>query len=210
MLVDVYNKEAEVVGQVELPGRIFGCSWRPDLVYQAFQAQLKNRRQPLAHAKARSEVRGGGRKPWRQKHTGRARHGSIRSPIWIGGGVTHGPTKERKYKVKLNKKMRQGAIFTVLSRKMKDKEIKIIDALNIEQPKTKLAAGLLKKFFDRRQSILIVPSSQSKNISQASANLFKTKVINPKSLNVEGLLRHKYILLDKEAIKIIDEHYHAV
>lgn len=210
MLVDIYNKEAETIGQIELPDRIFGYPWHPDLVYQAFQTQLRNRRQPLAHAKDRSEVRGGGRKPWRQKGTGRARHGSVRSPIWSGGGVTHGPTKERKYKVKLNKKMRQGAIFSVLARKMKDKEIKIIDILNIEQPKTKLAAELFKKFFDRRQSILIVPSSQNKNIYQASANLVKIKALNPKSLNVEDLLRYKYILLDKEAVKIIDEHYHAI
>jgi len=210
MLIDVYNKEGKIIDQINLPDRVFGFKWNADLVHQALQAQIKNRRQPLAHAKGRGEVSGGGRKPWRQKGTGRARHGSIRSPIWIGGGVTHGPTKERKYEVKLNKKMKQAAIFSVLARKLKDKEIKVIDNLEPEHPKTKLIAELLREFFDRRQSILIIPSLISKNVYRASANLPKTKALDPRSLNIEDLLRHKHIFLEKEAVKIIDNHYHAI
>lgn len=210
MLVDLYNKTAEVIGQIDLPDRIFGYRWNPDLVHTALQAQQKNARQPLAHTKGRGEVAGGGKKPWRQKHTGRARHGSIRSPIWVGGGVAHGPTKEKKYKVKLNQKMKQAAIFSVLAKKMQDNEIKVIDSLEIEQPKTKLVAGMLKKFFDRRKSILLIPSPTNKNIYRAISNLPKTKALDPRSLNVLDLLRYKYIFLEKDAVHIINNHYHAI
>src|SRR3990167_4153940 len=143
MIAEVYNKENKKVGEVTLSDSVFGKKWNESLVHQVLVSQLANKREPLAHTKGRGEVRGGGRKPWRQKGTGRARHGSTRSPIWAGGGVTFGPTKHKNYSKKINKKMRRGAIFSALSRKFKDGELKFIDALELEVPKTKLLAGLL-------------------------------------------------------------------
>jgi large subunit ribosomal protein L4 len=210
MLAEVYNSVNEKIDRLELPSRIFGRRWNPDLVHQALQVQLANEREPLAHTKGRGEVRGGGRKPWKQKHTGRARHGSVRSPIWKGGGVTHGPTKEKKYSLKINQKMRQAAIFSVLSKKLKDDEIRIIDALSLDKPKTKLVLGILKNFFDSRKSVLVIPEEGNKSVYRATANLPRVKSIDPRSLNVYDLLRHKYIFLEKNAVSTINNHYHAV
>ena len=116
MKINIYNLKKEKAGEIELSDRIFGVKWNADLVHQALNTQLANRRQPWAHAKDRAEVSGGGKKPWKQKGTGRARHGSIRSPLWIGGGATFGPSKERNFAKKINIKMKRLAIFSVLSR----------------------------------------------------------------------------------------------
>src|SRR5579862_9363905 len=120
MKADVYNLKDEVVGSVELPENVFGARWNAALIKQVLDSQLANRRSPWAHVKERGEVRGGGKKPWRQKGTGRARHGSTRSPLWVGGGVSHGPSKDRDYSEKVNKKMKRAALFSVLSKKFHD------------------------------------------------------------------------------------------
>src|SRR5581483_12233223 len=125
MKTDLYNLRNEKVGTAELPDAVFGARWNAAVVKQVLDAQLANRRRPWAHTKDRSDVQGGGKKPWRQKGTGRARHGSIRSPLWVGGGVSHGPRNERDYSQKVNKKMKRAALFVALSRKMKDDEIKV-------------------------------------------------------------------------------------
>src|SRR5580698_578627 len=151
MKTDIYNLKNEVVGQVELPSEIFGVKWREALVKQVLDAQSANRRQPWAHVRDRSEVRGGGRKPWRQKGTGRARHGSTRSPIWVGGGKAHGPRNDRDYSQKVNKKMKRAALFSVLSKKAKDGELKIFESLTIEAPKTKSIAPSLKAILAPRK-----------------------------------------------------------
>src|SRR5438105_1748720 len=114
---DLYNQENKKVGTVELPDKFFGVKWNPTLVHQALVAEMANARQPLAHAKGRGDVRGGGKKPYMQKHTGRARAGSTRSPIWKGGGVTHGPLKEKVYSKKINTKMKRLALYSILSKK---------------------------------------------------------------------------------------------
>ncbi|MBI2010982.1 MAG: 50S ribosomal protein L4 [Candidatus Colwellbacteria bacterium] len=209
MTTDLYNQEGKVIDKIDLPDRVFSRPWNPDLVHQALRVQMANRRQVLAHAKDRSEVRGGGKKPWAQKHTGRARHGSIRSPIWKGGGVTHGPTKDKKYSLRINKKMRQAAILAVLSERLKEGEIKFIDSLKVE-PKTKNLSLALSKFFDRKPNVLLIPDSGNKNIYGVSRNLEKVKSLNPKSLNVYDLLKYKNILVEKEAVSEIEKHYHAV
>jgi len=206
MIVPTYNNLAELTGEVDLSDRIFAATWNPDLVHQALQAQIANSRKTLAHAKGRGEVRGGGKKPWRQKGTGRARHGSIRSPIWKGGGVTHGPTKDKIFTVKINKKMKQAAIFSVLSKKLADGDLKIVESLAIAEPKTKLAVQIIYNF---SKNALLIPAVSNKNIYRASANLPKIKSIGPASLNVYDLLCYKNILLDKEAVAIIENHYHA-
>jgi len=206
MLTELYNNSANAIGKIDLPDRIFAVRWNPDLVKQALDAQLANSRVNIAHAKGRGEVRGGGRKPWRQKGTGRARHGSIRSPIWKGGGVAHGPTNQKIFAVKINKKMKQAAIFSALSKKLTDGELKVIESLAITEPKTKLATKTIYVF---AKNALIIPAVSNKNIYRASANIPKVKSISPKSLNIYDILCYKNILLEKEAIEVIDNHYHA-
>ncbi len=214
MKTDLYNIKNERIGTVDLPDRVFGVKWNPDLVHQALRVQLNNKRTKAAHAKGHSEVRGGGKKPWRQKGTGRARHGSIRSPLWKGGGVTHGPTKERDYALKINRKMKQLAIFSVLSRRFRDGEIKAIESLEVKEAKTRLLSQLLNFFVGNENkslpSTLLIPSIENKNIYKTSKNLAKVRALSAKSLNVHDLLKYKNILIDKEALEIIDKHYHEV
>ncbi len=209
MKTDVYDNKAKKVGTVELSDRLFGRLWNSDLVHQALRAQTANRRQKLAHTKDRSEVRGGGRKPWQQKGLGRARHGSIRSPIWKGGGVTFGPTKEKNFTKRINKKMRQGAIFTVLSKRLEEGEIKVVDSLEISTPRTKELTDIIKNFTDS-QSVLLVPSVKNKNLYQASRNLKNIKSLDSRSLNVYDALRFKSILVEKDALVEIEKHYHII
>ena len=211
MKTELYNVENKPVGTIELPEDIFGAKWKPDLVHQIIEAMRANVRQPWAHAKGRGEVRGGGKKPWRQKGTGRARHGSTRSPIWSGGGVSHGPQKERSYAKKINKKMRRAALFSALSKKLSDHELQVIDALHIAEPKTKMAAKMVSHFREQKKpaSLLIIPQAGEKNIYRAARNLKKTKTLDPTSLNVYDILRHKMILIDQRALSSISEHFHA-
>lgn len=207
MIVNLYNQKNEKAGEIDLSDRIFAVKWNPDLVHQALMAQLGNRRQPLAHAKGRGEVSGGGKKPWKQKGTGRARHGSIRSPIWKGGGVTHGPNKERVFVKKINKKMNRLAIFSVLSRKFKDGEVKIIEQLDRDIKKTVKWKEILKNISDLRLRTLLVLSSANASIHQAIRNIEKVDAIGAASLNVYDLLKAKNILLEKESAKEIEKHY---
>lgn len=200
MKANIYNLKGEIVGDIELDENIFNRFWNADLVQQALLAQMNNRRQPLAHAKGRGEVRGGGKKPWRQKGTGRARHGSIRSPIWKGGGVTHGPVKERNYSQKINKKMLRGAIYSILSKRLSLNELKIIDTLKLNSPKTKELVSNLKGILKNSINALIIPTMDNKLIFRASANIPKVKCIHTNSLNVEDLLKYKNILIDQKAI----------
>ena len=211
MQTDVYNKEAKKVGTVELPERLFAREWNANLVHQAVRVQTANKRNIIAHAKDRGEVRGGGKKPWRQKGTGRARHGSIRSPIWKGGGATHGPLKERGFVLRMSRKMRQGAIFSAFSEKVKDGEVKIIDSLNIEEPKTKRLFEVLGKFAeDGKGSFLLITPSENKNTYMASRNLKQVKSLDPRSLNTYDILKYKNILMEKDVIPEIEKHYNAV
>jgi len=203
MKAKVYNLKGEVAGHIELSDKIFNREWNADLVHQVLLAQINNRRQPSAHAKGRGEVSGGGRKPWRQKGTGRARHGSIRSPLWKGGGVTHGPTKERYYAQKINKKMVRGAIHCVLSKRLLLDEIKIIDSLKLNSYKTCELYSALRTFLKNSINALIIPMSDNKLVFRASANIPKVKSLSVESLNVEDLLKFKNILIDKEAAQKI-------
>jgi len=212
MKADVYNLENKVVGTVELPDSVFGAKWNAVLVKQVLDAQLANKRMPWAHAKDRSEVRGGGKKPWRQKGTGRARHGSTRSPIWVGGGKAHGPRNERDYSQKINKKMKRLALFVALSRKAKDGEVKVLDTMTISAPKTKVLAGALNGLLSmkkgaKRYDALLVTANDNKNVFRASSNLEKAKAIDATSLNVFDILNHKNLLIDKGVVETIAKHY---
>ncbi len=208
MTIDVFDKQNNKVDTLELPDRIFNVKWNSALVHQVLVAQLSSQHYPFAHAKGRSEVRGGGKKPWKQKGTGRARHGSIRSPIWKGGGVTFGPNKERNFVKKINKKMKRLAIFNVLSKKIKDNEIKVVDNFGIGLNKTGEWNKILKKITDLKSKILLIPAA-SNNIHRAINNIKNIDAISPKSLNVYDLLKAKNIILEKKAISEIEKHYKA-
>src|SRR5882724_8931234 len=139
----IYNVQGKETGKITLPESIFGLPWNADLVHQVVVAMQANARQNVAHTKDRGEVRGGGKKPWQQKGTGRARHGSSRSPIWKGGGVTHGPRNDKIYARKINRAARQKALLVVLSRKYRDGELTFVDSLSFDTPKAKMAKDFL-------------------------------------------------------------------
>ncbi|MBD3282213.1 MAG: 50S ribosomal protein L4 [Candidatus Portnoybacteria bacterium] len=208
---NVYNLKGEKVGTEELPKDIFDIEIKEDLIYQAVRIHLNNSRIPFAHTKDRSEVRGGGRKPWRQKGTGRARHGSNRSPIWIGGGTTFGPRKERLFKKKMNKKAKRKALFMALTSKIKDGELILIDKLSIEKPKTKLMEEKINNIFKsinkKPKSILILTADKNENIIRASKNIPYIKMIPANSLNILDVLSFKYLLLDKDSVNLIEKTY---
>jgi len=208
MFVKTYNQNGKEVEQTRLHSEIFNLKLNPDLVHQVVVSQMANRRRVIAHAKDRGEVRGGGKKPWRQKGTGRARHGSIRSPLWRGGGVTFGPTKERNYKKIIPKKMKRRALFMVLSSKAKDNELIIMDELKMEKVKTKEFAKILNTILGaKRSSILIALSREDENIQKAAENIPKTKIMRVCDLNALDLLNYKYLLITKEAIKLLQNIY---
>ncbi|MBI2625324.1 MAG: 50S ribosomal protein L4 [Candidatus Nealsonbacteria bacterium] len=206
MLVKTYNQKGEEVGQTRLPADIFGLSFNSDLVHQIVLSQMSNRRRVIAHTKGRGEVRGGGRKPWRQKGTGRARHGSIRSPLWIGGGVTFGPTKERNFKKVVPIKMKRKALLMVLSDKAKNSLIVLLDQLNLEKAKTKIMVEILGKLPNKGSKIIALPA-MDKNIILAARNIPDVKTCQAKDLNALDLLSFKYLIMPKESIKVIKETF---
>ncbi len=207
MKVKVYNQKKEEIEEIELPKEIFEIKLNTDLVHQVVLAQTANQRQGSAKVKTRAEVRGGGRKPWRQKGTGRARVGSIRSPIWRGGGVTFGPLTEKVFKKGIPKKMRRKALFMVLSVKAKENLLLVLDKLEIEKPKTKAIAKVLNKLFLKKGSGLIVLAKMDKNVILSIKNIPKADTIQAKDLNVLDLLSYKYLIIPKEAIKIIKKTF---
>lgn len=206
MQVGLYSQSGEKIGSVELPDAIFNVAVNPNLVHQAVVTQMANARKPLAHAKGRGEVRGGGKKPWRQKGTGRARHGSIRSPIWKGGGVTHGPTKEKVYSKKINKKAKRKALAMALSSKAKDGELLVLDSISLDAAKTKK----MKEIFDKipaKGSILLVQPDSNKDLVRATKNLSFVDLVRADNLNLIDILEKKYLVLLKEAIPVIEKTY---
>lgn len=211
----VYNQKAEKVGDIELSSNIFEVEANDVLVHQAVLAQMGNERQVLAHTKDRSEVRGGGKKPWRQKGTGRARVGSSRSPIWIGGGVTFGPRKDRNFKKNINKKMKQKAIFMVLSDRVKNDDFVVLDNLEMEEYKTKSFSAVLKNIEKiiikqdekSKRSILVINDKKDEKIKYSSRNLVGVKTINLENINILDLLKYKSLVVTKEAVKNIEKTY---
>ncbi len=206
MTIDVFDKNNNKAGTAELSDRVFNVEWNADLVHQALVAQLANRREPLAHTKGRGEVRGGGKKPWKQKGTGRARHGSIRSPIWKGGGVTFGPNKDRNFSKKINAKMNRLAIFAVLSKKVEENRLKVFESFGAVADKTKDWNVFLKSVIDLRSNALIIPTAEN-NINKTISNIKNVNSISPKSLNVYDLLKAKNIIIEKQTVSEIENHY---
>jgi len=205
----VYNQEGKEISEIKLNEAIFGLPWNDDLVHQAVRVAFANQRPVLASTKDRSEVRGGGRKPWRQKGTGRARHGSIRSPLWKGGGVTFGPTSERNFKLKINKKMAQKALITALSGKAKDNEILILDDLKLPAPKTKEMAKVMLNFSQIKNALLVI-SEPNENVKRAGNNLPNLEIININNLNILDILKYQYVILTKDGIEYLNKKYASV
>ncbi|MBT4124261.1 MAG: 50S ribosomal protein L4, partial [Candidatus Pacebacteria bacterium] len=159
------------------------------------------------HTKGRAEVRGGGKKPWRQKGTGRARHGSIRSPLWIGGGITFGPTKLRNFSVKVNKKVKQKALAMVLSDKVANDKLVLVESYNMPEAKTKVLQTALAKLPTKNRPTLVVTKNAEENIVKASKNLPRVETINFGSLNLVDLMKKEYLVINKELLKKVSEHY---
>lgn len=203
---DLYNTKGEKVGKITLPEKIFGLKPDNDLMNQAVIAQQSAARVKYAHVKTRGEVRGGGRKPWAQKHTGQARHGSIRSPLWRKGGVVFGPTPEKTYAKKIGVKKRRLALFMVLSSKLRDKELFILEDLKIPEAKTKLMVEILAKLGLNKKTLISLPE-KDKNIYLASRNIPKAKTILTNSLNVVDLLSYKYLLMPRKAVEVIEKTF---
>ncbi|MDP2910316.1 MAG: 50S ribosomal protein L4 [bacterium] len=207
MKIKVFNQNKEAIKEIELPKEIFEIETNSDLIHQVILVQRANRRQKTAKTKDRSEVRGGGKKPWRQKGTGRARHGSIRSPLWRGGGVTFGPNLEKVFKKRIPKKMRIKALFMVLSAKAKENLFLVLDKLEFEKPKTKKMAEILNKLFLKDGSGLVVLSKMDKNLILSVRNISGVNSIQAKDLNVLDLLSYKYVLISEAGIKKIRETF---
>lgn len=204
--VKVYNLEGKKEEEIDLPEEIFAVELKDDLVHQAVVAQLANSRQVLADTKNRGEVRGGGRKPWKQKGTGRARHGSIRSPLWKGGGVTFGPTTDRNYSKKINKKMKTKALFMVLSSKLKNGDLIVVKDLKLKKGSTKIMKDVLNNLRIKGKTIIAL-AKKNDNIIKSTSNILKVLTISSDSLNVVDLLKNRTLITDKKGIEKIQETY---
>jgi large subunit ribosomal protein L4 len=199
------NFEGEVVGSLELSDAVFGAPIHVPAMHQVVVAQLANARQGTASAKTRGEVSGGGRKPFRQKHTGRARAGSTRSPLWLKGGVAHGP-KPRDYSQKVNRKVRQLAMRSALSLKATEDRMLILENGNLETPKTKAMLAFLGKIEATRKPLMVIDES-NENIYRSAANIPGAKVIHVDSINVYDILNHEHLIMTAASAQKLQEVY---
>lgn len=207
--VSVYNWEGKETGAVELAPEIFDIKAKVGLLHEVARSMTANERQVLAHTKTKGEVSGGGRKPWKQKGTGRARAGSIRSPLWRGGGVIFGPRKNRNFKVKINKKIKKLAFLMALSEKVKNGGLLLLENFNLETPKTKLVSGLLKKLpIKNKRALIVFPKRQeTKNMSLAARNITGVEQADLGSLNLLDLLKNSTILTVKDSVDYWQKTY---
>ncbi|MBI3685273.1 50S ribosomal protein L4 [Candidatus Azambacteria bacterium] len=216
MKTPLYNQKAEKAGTYDLPDRVFKVPFNADVVHQTLVAHRANARAVLAHTKGRGDVRGGGKKPWAQKGTGRARHGSTRSPIWKGGGVTFGPKNTRIFTLKINKKQKQKALSMILSSKVRDRELAVIDAISMKEPKTKIMAEIIRTFLSSvfeaplHKKVLVIVPKADRNVTLAIRNLPHAKVISADSLNAYDLMSYAFVVMSKDAIEIIERTYTKV
>ena len=216
MEAKIYNQKGILTGTITLPPKVFGAKWRADLVHQVVEGMRSNKRSGTADTKDRGEVRGGGKKPWKQKGTGRARHGSSRSPIWVGGGVTHGPLSDKNYKRKISKKMRAQALFSVLSKKMKDGEILFVDSLSLPEAKTKKAVEVMKNLSkasgfkplagSKKARVLTALYGRNEKTEKSFRNLPQLEIVFLKNLNPLDVLSYQYLLIEnpEESVKFLE------
>ncbi len=205
MKTKVYNHKGKESSTIDLPENIFGLNWNADLVHQVFESMRSNSRANTAHTKDRSEVRGGGRKPWRQKGTGQARHGSKRSPIWAGGGITFGPRSERNYDKKINKKMRTKALFVALSQKLRDGQILFVDGFDSVSGKTKDMKEALTGFekvagfetinTQKHNNIFMTSPEVTEELKNGTKNFTHVTLQDIKNLNVVDVVNYRYLVI---------------
>lgn len=201
----IYTVDGTKSGAITLPEKVFGLSWNADLMHQVVLGMQANARTPIAHTKDRGEVSGGGKKPWQQKGTGRARHGSTRSPIWRHGGVAHGPRNDKDYSQKINKKVRTKALFIALSQKFKDGEVLFVDTFAFGTPKTadakKVLATLSKiegfatMLSKKKNSTLIVSGEKDEVLAHSFSNFGNIVVTEVRNLNPVEALRYEHIVI---------------
>lgn len=213
----VYNQKGEESGKIKLPESVFGVSWNADLVHQVVTSMMSSARHPIAHTKTRGEVSGGGKKPWQQKGTGRARHGSTRSPIWVGGGIAHGPRNDKNFDRKINKKAKSKALYTILSKKLRDGEILFVDSLVFSKPKTQDAKNILtsfskikgfEKFSTKPKNVAIIAVDRKyPELTKSFRNFGNLSLEEFRTINPVSVLNHKYLVIinPKESLKLFDK-----
>lgn len=204
MKAEVLNMKGEKVDTAELPKSIFEAEIKPDLMHQAYVRQIANARLGTHKTKTRSEVAGGGRKPWRQKGTGRARHGSIRSPIWVGGGAAHKP-QPRDYSQRMPRKMRRAALRSALSVKAGEKQITVVDELSMTEPKTRELSDILQTLAGDKSTLLLLPA-RSENVEKSVRNLPKAKVLHASYVNVRDLLQYDRLIMPIGSIEVLQKY----
>jgi len=200
--IKLYNSAGKETTDLELDKSVFGVEIKSSVVHQVYNAIMANARQAWAHSKDKSEIRGGGRKPWKQKGTGRARHGSIRSPLWVGGGVTFGPLKTRNYKQKINQKMNQAAVRMCLTDKVKEKKLVVLEEL-VGDGKVKTMADLRKTLPGFGRTTLLLAEKNDEKLNLATRNIIKLDMQRAIDVNVVDLLHHQYIITTKKGIEIL-------
>jgi large subunit ribosomal protein L4 len=205
--VEILNSKGESQGKMELDNQLFGVKIKPSLVHQAVVTQEANSRVAIAHTKTRSEVAGTGKKPWKQKGTGRARHGSRRSPIWVGGGITFGPRNDRNFSLKMNKTARKKALAMVLSDKVANEKLVVVDSLIIEGGKTKVLSAFLKQLPVAGKRTLLISEPENKTIAKAVKNMKGAESLPANCLNVVDLLRFDRVVMTVPAIELVQKLY---
>jgi large subunit ribosomal protein L4 len=228
MKLNIYNQTGEVKGQKDVSEKFFAVKSNSVLIHEAVTAQMANERPVLAHTKIRSEVRGGGKKPWRQKGTGRARVGSSRSPLWRGGGIIFGPNSDRNFSKKINKKAKRKALFMVLSDRVAGNTLLILEKLALEGFKTKVFNGILNNLEEKvlnsftvdskkksknknvrstGRSILFINDGKDQKVSNSGRNLVGVKIINLENINIVDLLNYRNVIFTDKAIEKLEETY---
>ncbi len=203
--VKLYDMKAKEIGTLELSDALFNAEYNEAVIHQAVVARLANERQGTKSTLTRSEVRGGGAKPWRQKGTGRARQGSIRSPQWIKGGVVFAP-KSRDFSKKMNSKAKAVALLSALSQKIRDDEVIFVDQIQVAQPKTKEMAAFLKAF-NLEKTVLLVMDNNDEGVLRASANIAKISTLPVDQINTYDVVKNAKIVISKQAVQQIEEVY---
>jgi len=216
--INIYSVEGTKVGEKELNPNVFNVPVKESIVHEVATSMLANARLGLAHTKTKGEVRGGGKKPWRQKGTGRSRHGSIRSPLWKGGGVIFGPRNDRNYKKKINKQVKRKAICMCLSDRVQDNQLLLLDKIVLSAAKTKDMHLLLKNLFNKiyqidfkktraKLSVLVAGNAEEKDFDRLVRNIPGVKFLFAKDLNVIDILMHKYIILDEKGLEMLEKTF---
>ena len=204
--VTVYNMEGNEVGTMELNDAVFGVEINEHLVHLAVVRQLANNRQGTQKAKTRSEVRGGGRKPWRQKGTGHARQGSIRAPQWTGGGVVFAPVP-RDYEVKMNKKERRAALKSALTSKVQDNKLVVVDSLALAEVKTKEMQKVLTNLKADKALVVTITADNDQNVVLSARNIADVETATPATINTYDVMKHNTVVVTKDAVASIEERY---